>query len=323
MLNSSVVILLASYNGSKYINEQIASIQAQSYQDWQLIVRDDCSTDETVSIVEEMAKKDDRISLIEHDNVNLGVIGNFGTLMDTALNLQAAKYIFFADQDDVWKPDKLQIMLTRFDELERIYGSEKPILLHSDLEVVDQHLVTINDSFMKYQAINHEKINAWQVLAVQNFVTGCAMAINRPLLQRSLPLPKNIVMHDWWIALCASTVGYLEFINKPLIEYRQHDMNEVGAKGFWKLLSPFHTDLRKRWREGALHFKMAVEQIGTLIDRVGDDIKNTEDMIVALKMFSMILEMPRLQRIKIIWKCNFHRQNKSTNIIVYFRVLTF
>lgn len=319
----TVVIILATYNGEKYIEEQIRSIQEQGYQSWCLLIRDDCSTDGTVQLIKRMAVNDKRISLLNHDDSNIGVVKSFGLLMEEALKDENTEYVFFSDQDDVWSSKKLEVMLQRFSEIEKLSRVEnEAILIHSDLEVVDATLSTINESFMSYQAIRHESVAAWQVLAVQNFVTGCSMAINRSLLEQAQPLPTTTIMHDWWIALFASIYGHIEFIDETLLKYRQHESNEVGAKGFWGYINPFSQNLLSRWKNGAKHFNLALGQVNELLNRGIHFQKEMDNEVIGeLKVVANILRLPRLKRFILLPKIHIRRQNKLTNILLFFRII--
>jgi hypothetical protein len=162
----------------------------------------------------------------------LGVLGNFAALAEAALN-SSAPYIAFADQDDVWHPEKLAWQLACLGEAQRASSPDTPIAVHSDLEVVDAQLRPIHRSFLRYQGLWHETDRPLRTLVVQNFVTGCTLLINRPLLELAVPIPPAALVHDWWLALCAAAAGRLEFVPQPTVRYRQHAGNTIGAKRWW------------------------------------------------------------------------------------------
>ena len=320
MKNSKVIIVLATYNGQKYLREQIESIQAQTFTDWSLLVRDDCSTDLTPNILEGYARSDRRITIVDNNNINLGVIHNFGELLTIADSFDNMNYVFFSDQDDVWKPEKLKSMIEQFKKSEKQYGQDLPLLVHSDLEVVNEELELINPSFMKFQSIANEKYNPWQILCVQNYVTGCVMGVNKPLLRFSLPIPKNVMMHDWWLALVASIYGRIEFVDEPLIKYRQHLNNQVGAKGFWMRLNPFNRDLWDRWKRGSSDLLLCTQQIKSMLERMEvDNVDNS--LIMTLEEFANILTYSRVKRLRVMFKHKIRRQNKLMTSLLYLRVI--
>jgi len=225
-----VLILLSSYQGSAYIKQQIQSIQEQSFPHWELLIRDDGSSDVTYELLENLQAKDKRIHLLPPAN-NVGAIQSFSTLMKEGLQqFPQACYYMLADQDDIWLPLKIEKTLACMHALEAEY---EHVLVHTDLEVVDDNLQTIAPSFFEFQHIQHQNNFTLEVLLGQNFVTGCTVMVNRKLLQSALPVPKAAMMHDWWLALCAASTGKIGFVGQTTMLYRQHQGNSVGAKGFW------------------------------------------------------------------------------------------
>jgi glycosyltransferase involved in cell wall biosynthesis len=220
-------ILMATYNGEKYIREQLESIQSQTYKNWNLCVRDDGSQDKTLDILNHYAKQDSRISILENNGQRLGSCGNFSLLMEQSPD---ADYFMFCDQDDVWMPTKIQITLEAMLRLEAQHKSS-PLMVYTDLRVVDQHLNPIADSFLKYQAIDPQRTQLHDVL-VTNPVAGCTALLNKALVKLAAPIPPSAIGHDCWCSLVASAFGTIEHINTPLIYYRQHGNNDVGAYSF-------------------------------------------------------------------------------------------
>lgn len=218
-------ILLASYNGEKYITEQIDSIINQTYKDWFLYIKDDCSTDNTINIIRNYENTyKDKIKVITSDIKSGSAKDNFFSMLKYSEN----EYIMTCDQDDVWLPNKIEITLNKMMEAEK-EDEDMPILVHTDLKVVDEKLNKITDSLIKMQNLDssRDKLNN---LLVQNIVTGCTVMVNRKLLQYIIAIPKQAIMHDWWMALIASSLGKLIFIEESTVLYRQHDSNGVGAK---------------------------------------------------------------------------------------------
>lgn len=270
MQSSNVVILLASYEGSAYIREQIDSIRAQTYKDWLLYVRDDGSHDETVTIVNRMAAMDERIQLIPRSScTNGGAAANFAALMQLAAGSDG-RYFMFADQDDVWVPGKIDMLLDSMGKLEVEGRPEMPALVHSDLEVVDASLQRLHPSFFRYQGIRHQGENALRILFPQNFVTGCTVLFNRPALDLALPVPDDVVMHDWWLALVVAATGQIGFVDRPTVRYRQHGLNQVGAKSLWDEIVRSNGSLLERIQYGDRHFVAGINQARHLCRRLMD-----------------------------------------------------
>ncbi len=249
-------ILMATYNGEKYLRAQLDSILQQTNSDWRLIIRDDCSTDETVQIIKEYGLlQPEKILFIEAERPSGSAQNNFFQL----LQYSTAEYIMFADQDDVWLKNKIQLTLDKMHQLEQQFGKDVPLLIHTDLAVVDEKLRTINPSLFVMQNMGADRKQLNHIL-VQNIVTGCAMMVNRALLQLITTIPQHAIMHDMWLALVAAAFGQIGFVDKATILYRQHGNNANGAKNvktmqylLWKLTSAkeIHQGLVKQYQQAA------------------------------------------------------------------------
>ena len=220
-----VTILLATFNGDKFIREQIESILSQTYTNWELLIHDDGSTDSTPVILNEYSLKyPDKIKILVAPPTGCAK-NNFLLLMNHA----DSNYIMFCDQDDVWHQDKIEKTLVEMQSVEKELSSDTPILIFSESRVVDENLKEICPMLSKYQNLDCNRTSLSKLL-LQNVATGCTMMINSSLL--GLAKVKNtdsIKMHDWWCALIASKFGVLSFISEPLVDYRQHSDNSVGA----------------------------------------------------------------------------------------------
>lgn len=222
---ASVDIVMGTYNGSPYIREQIRSIADQTHTDWHLYVRDDGSKDDTVAIVQTLAADDARITPVQDGLGNLGVVRNFNCLLEQT----QADYVLLCDQDDYWQTDKIARMLAFAQAQEARYGKASPLLVFSDLSVVDGDLQPLHASFMVMQK-RHRNLNcSFRNLITQNVMPGCAMMVNRALLEVALPISADAEMHDWWLILAAARFGHVAYLPVPLAAYRQHANNVMGA----------------------------------------------------------------------------------------------
>lgn len=223
----TIDILLSTYNGARFVDAQIESLLFQSYKDIHLIIRDDGSKDETPQKL--LHWKQLHPDLIElHLESNVGVIESFNKLAA----LSKGPYLAFCDQDDIWLPHKLESCMQLMDQT-------KPCLVHSDLKVVDSNLREIHPSFWDYSYLSGDaKYATFNRLLGQNVVTGCTTLLNRELAALAFPVPKEAIMHDWWLALAASCFGKVTASQEQLIHYRQHGNNTVGAKPFSLLSNP-------------------------------------------------------------------------------------
>jgi rhamnosyltransferase len=261
-----LLVVLSSYNGTRFIADQLESIRRQTLSDWKLIVRDDGSSDDTAGVVESFAALDPRIELLRDDRGNVGPAASFGLLLEHALNV-GARYVALADQDDVWRPDKLARQVELLSSRERSLGAAVPLLVHSDLTVVDEDLALIHRSFLAHQRLRHQPDAPLGALLIQNFVTGCTVVMNRALLKAAVPLP-TVIMHDWWIALCAAALGELLYLPDATVRYRQHGTNVQGALG-WRsaLIRAVRTPLTW-WSGSASMLQRAVRQADELRLRI-------------------------------------------------------
>jgi rhamnosyltransferase len=220
-----VDILLPTYNGEKYIQNQIKSLLQQSHKDIRIIVRDDCSIDQTINIIQNLADEDHRIVINTDITRNLGLVFNIEYL----LNLSDANYVIFCDQDDVWFENKIELLLKEMLIRENNLGSKSPILIHSDCYVTDEFL-NIKGLFKASSPLNYGLENSLFKFHVQ----GASTMINHALKNNILPFINNIYLHDRYIHLVAEVVGYRFYINKQLMYYRQHSSNQVGSSSFLK-----------------------------------------------------------------------------------------
>ena len=278
-----IAILMATYNGEKFVSEQINSILNQTYKNWKLIIHDDCSTDLTVNIIKDYVYKyPDKIILIEDEVKCGGAKENFFHLIKIVKEKWNFNYIMFADQDDVWLPEKIKITFIKMLEVEKKYGKKMPILVHTDLKIVDENLNLLCDSFWKYQNLD-PRIKKFNYLLVQNNVTGSTMMINNSLFQKIKYIPKNAIMHDWWIALIASSFGKIKYINEPTLLYRQHSYNDTGASE-WNL--KYILNKVKRLDGTVLSLKKAIKQAEEFAKlyypELPQEYKNLLDVFISL-----------------------------------------
>jgi len=222
-----VSILLATYNSSRFIKDQLLSLIRQTFVDWELYIRDDGSTDNTVAIIEEFIQLDPRIHLLPADNLKLGAAVGFMHLLSQV----QSDYYLFCDHDDYWMPDKIERSLSKMIETEASHQKDCPVLVHTDLYVVDAELNIIHSSYWQNAGIKPAVISSSDMIQVFNCVTGCTILMNERAKQVSLPYNTNAPMHDWWIAIQVKrNGGIIAQVKDPMIKYRQHGNNEVGAK---------------------------------------------------------------------------------------------
>ena len=223
---SQITVLLATYNGSKYVRQMIDSVLAQDYQDFHLILSDDGSKDDTAAILEEYAQANPQKVTHYRSGQRFGNAQNH--FMHLLAQFHDTPYVMFCDQDDFWHADKIRKTLQKMQEIEK---AGLPAMVHTDLHVVDGELKLMDPSFMHFSKLKGDRLTLNRLL-VQNVVTGCTMMLNRPLAELACSrMPEEkILMHDWWLALIAAAMGATGYLAEPTIDYRQHGGNVVGAK---------------------------------------------------------------------------------------------
>ena len=228
-----IVILLATYNGEKYIRQQLKSLFEQTNQNFRLVVHDDGSSDATAQIINEYRDKyPDRIEIF-YGNSCGGPKENFLWMLGRV----EADYYLFCDQDDVWLPEKLQRSMDALASEEDNYRSSKeevpPVCVFTDMRVVDEELNTLSDSFIRYIGRVPENTAYTQIL-IDNPAAGCTMCFNRALRDLVVDLApsvdlNNIPMHDAFVLEIAAIMGKVVAIDEPLAYYRQTGHNAMGA----------------------------------------------------------------------------------------------
>lgn len=219
-----VAVLLSTYNGEKYLSEQLQSLEDQDFLHWKLYIRDDGSTDKTIEIIRNFSNGRDNVEIIEDSNRNLGPALSFLKLLQHA----NAEYYMFCDQDDVWLPNKISACVHRIQEEEEF--KSQALLVISDAEVVNDELKQVAPSFWKFNKFppklllqNKDYIN------IYNSSPGCTMLFNDSLKNILPAKTASVLMHDWLVMIYALTQGKVLIENQPLIKYRQHNQNAVGA----------------------------------------------------------------------------------------------
>jgi glycosyltransferase involved in cell wall biosynthesis len=228
----TVHLICPVHNGARFLGELLRSLAAQTHTDWRLWVLDDASRDDSAALVRACAAADPRVVLLAPTPEPLagvpaprGAAAAFAWLWD-ALPAEA-DYVMFADQDDVWLPDKIALALTAMRSAEA--EGAGPVLVHTDAVVVDAALRQIAPSFWRYAQLTPDPATL-QRFVVHNVVTGNTVLLNRALRERVGRIPAAAAMHDWWVACVAAAFGRVVAVPTPTLWYRQHDANTIGAR---------------------------------------------------------------------------------------------
>jgi glycosyltransferase involved in cell wall biosynthesis len=217
-------VLLATWNGVRFLDHQLDSLSRQSFQNFRVLVRDDDSSDSTLQIVERFQSLHPDRVFIRKNSTRQGPCRTFSLLAEES----QAPYFAFCDQDDVWRSDKLELEMNAMKRAEANYGYETPVMVFSDLELIGADNRRLEGSMWTMKHVNPHRANLARLL-VQNLVTGCTVLGNHSLLSHSLPIPDGALMHDSWLGLVASAFGVLVPIDETTVRYRQHEQNALGA----------------------------------------------------------------------------------------------
>ncbi|HIC0810426.1 TPA: glycosyltransferase family 2 protein [Streptococcus agalactiae] len=305
-----VNILMATYNGEKFLAQQIESIQKQTFKEWNLLIRDDGSSDKTCDIIRNFTAKDSRIRFInENEHHNLGVIKSFFTLV----NYEVADFYFFSDQDDVWLPEKLSVSL----EAAKHKASDVPLLVYTDLKVANQELNILQDSMIRAQS-HHANTTLLPELT-ENTVTGGTMMINHALAEKWFT-PNDILMHDWFLALLAASLGEIIYLDLPTQLYRQHDNNVLGARTMdkrFKILREGPKSIFTRYWK-LIHDSQ--KQASLIVDKYGDIMTVTD--LELIKCFIKIDKQPFMTRLRWLWKYGYSKNQFKHQVVFKWLIAT-
>ena len=297
------VILLSTYNGGAYLRKQLDSVLSQSVADFTLLIRDDGSSDDTLDILHTYA--DPRIRILTGEN--LGPAGSFFALLEEARNM-GAEHIFFCDQDDIWMPGKLEMLLA---ELNKCPAG--PALVFSDFAMIDENDAVTGDS---YAAMAKLRIPAdgdfFPKLLAQPYVFGCASVLNKALLDLITEPPAGIEMYDCWIALVASIFGTVKYLPQATISHRFHSANATGKAGANSLVSRLGR-LTTQFRKQCDNTALRLNQAKLLLDRYGDTIPAQQR--------PRLEELASNPSVKVLKKHGVARGGKLQNLFFYITAL--
>lgn len=308
-----VCILLSTFNGEAFLVEQIESIRRQTFRDWVLLIRDDGSSDATRQLLTGFVEKDPRIRIVESapTGSTLGAAASFGKLLLEGLETRA-KITFLADQDDCWVPDKIEVFLGRFSD------EERPRLVFSDYRVTDDRLTPAPEE-RTLGCLGHDRLSLSSLLSM-NCIPGCTLAFNRALAKLAAPIPAQSPMHDWWLALVAAALDSIVYIERPLLLYRQHAGNAVGAVTVSQLLrNPFAWP--SLWRKGQEELQKTFAQAGILEQRLERTGLVSGGNLQQLKAYAELPKRRRLQRVRLAKRWKWREKTRVAQALLYARLI--
>ena len=217
--NGLVSIAMTSYNGEKYLEQQLRSIMEQSYSNIEIIVVDDGSKDASLNILNRLAAIDSRIKIYQNPH-NLGVVAN----LLRAVSLANGEYICCCDQDDYWRNDRIDILKKLIEK------DEENVFAYSDLEICDENLKPIYDSYFAFMRTKPREGYLGELSFLKNIVTGAAVMFRKKVKDMLILVPKDVpFMHDHLVFVISCSLGNIVYTNEKLVKYRQHEASTIGV----------------------------------------------------------------------------------------------
>jgi len=264
-MSSLVSIAMCSYNGERFIKEQIDSILAQTYSNIELIIVDDGSEDNTLKIINDYIKKDSRIKLFQNEK-NLGFIKNF----EKAIGLCSGDYIALADQDDIWKNNKLEVFIENI-------GNN--LLIYSDAILIDKSSKDTKKELIRPKG-NLVKGKCNKAFMFYNCVSGNTLMFKKELIKDILPIPKEINFHDIWIVFVASSIGTITFTSEAYTYYRRY--REQITKTIEKNYTSIYDRFKKKEKRDLMNTKVILNNCNVFknVRDLDYDMKAILDIVI-------------------------------------------
>ena len=300
-----ITVLMACYNGEKWLPEQLASLQKQDDRHWRALLQDDGSTDNTPDMLAQLCAADPRFALGAEQGRHFGAIGNFWSL----LAQDDGDYTALCDQDDVWEADRLSRCRQALERAEKQYGADTPILVHSDCRVTDGEGKPLHESFFDHQGWDRSATGLKRLL-VQNNVTGCTVLMNAALRKLAVAHgdPAKMAMHDWFLALTAAAFGHVVIVDAPLVNYRQHGTNVKGAS---------HQNLATRgvkalsaWEKGKKRIDLTYRHTEAFWKAYGDALPEVATREIVAYLATE--RLPKMKRVLAVQKLGYTMQSVIT-----------
>ncbi len=276
MKQDTVLIMVATYNGEKFLREQLDSLLSQSYENIAVEICDDGSSDETLAIAEEYCEKDKRFSL-HRNETNQGYVKNFLK----ALQRSRASYMMLCDQDDIWYNDKVERTLDKMKQTER-ENANVPVLVYSDAMNYDSETRQKLGRFHATSHLNTKKVDTPH-LFMENKCIGCTIMVNGKMRDYLHELPEEIRVHDWWLALICSHFGRIEYLDEPTLLYRQHSGNMIGGEAYGGYVRERVSHIKRQrgvlqrtYRQGAAFLKCFRQQMTAEQIRIAEQFAGIE-----------------------------------------------
>ena len=306
-----ITILMATYNGEAYLVQQLDSILLQTYTNWKLVIRDDGSTDGTLGIITSYIKNDDRISLICYGDLHGSACKNFSQLASWAVDNNKGT-VMFADQDDIWKENKVAVSVTELGQMEQQYGAALPLLCYSTFQFINEAGETLPQQLTLPDQLQI------RVLIHENHAWGCTMILNQAALNAVVPIPATAVNHDYWIALVVAALGKTKLIKQDLILYRQHTQNvsgNVDNMSFAKRFNRYITNQDYMIAPLAANLQTIMD----FYSRYQDQLSNPDQELINEFIINYHKDFPHL--IRTLFRYNIFKMGLAKNAVYIYTLL--
>lgn len=257
LFSEKISVLLATYNGSRFVRAQLDSILSQTYNNYELLICDDCSTDDTFSILEEYAQKDNRIKIFQNDH-NLGFKKNFERLLSFA----SCGLIALSDQDDIWTSNHLELLMKNLGENYLICGNA----YLADRDGKSTGITLLDCS--KFDFLPETQEDWFFYLLHGSVYQGAACLFRKELITNLLPIPDTVKYHDYWLAIHAAMQGGVKYVENPILYYRQHGDNVTTNKR-WSFIEKLKQTFNKNYKHQELKYKILF--LTALSEKFSDD----------------------------------------------------
>jgi glycosyltransferase involved in cell wall biosynthesis len=287
-----ISVALATYNGSRFLREQLDSIYAQTWLPVEVVVCDDRSSDDTVSILEEYRQRHGL--RYEANEQNLGFVRNF----EKAMAICRGEFIALADQDDVWLPEKLERLMA---------GIGTSSLIYSDAFLIDDGGRELPGSLIATSGVLPVNGANFRYFVCNSCVTGCTALFRRDLLNTALPIPECETYHDWWLALAASKRGGVRYLPERLVRYRQHAANQAGVSRKTGLVSRLGAHLGAEAKRLKGQYYRLLRDRGALFPAMRDRLALTDaevDFLHDMERYGngLLDSRPHLALVALAWR---------------------
>lgn len=272
MNSEKVAILLSTFNGEKYLREQIASLLNQTHDNFIIYIRDDGSTDSTIEILESYSSQTEKVVVLKDSLGNIGVAKSYRLLME----FTSSDYYLFADQDDFWEQNKIEKLL---EIAQKSTAKDEPYLLFSNMTVFHENSSKDYDFFKKFKIDDLTIKNG----LFQGTISGCLMIFNDKAKQISLDLnPKSNMLHDWDILMSCYLLGEIELTDEHLIKHRLHDSNVIGENLKKPVLTLLKDLVKFTFRSSAyrkVELKDYFDYIGSCVNNIDNQVRIKKDLL--------------------------------------------